>query len=130
VEVGEDLLEAAAGLPTRASSARVFSGALGRVRGALGRVRRILRGGELPVDQLDPVAVGVGDEADPVLLASARRVGRLLRLDAPIAQPRQQPVEVVDDERQVVVAVAEVVGLVAADVDRQLQPSPPSGRPM
>ena len=46
-------------------------------------MRRILRRREGPVDQLDPVAVGVLHEADPVLLAAAGRVRRLLGLDVP-----------------------------------------------
>ena len=37
---------------------------------------------EVAVDQLDPVAVGIGDEADPVLRPAARVIRRLLRLDA------------------------------------------------
>jgi hypothetical protein len=41
-------------------------------------------------------------------------VRRLLGLDALLGQPREQPVEVVDGERDVAVAGAEVVRLVLA----------------
>jgi hypothetical protein len=85
---------------------------------------RVLRRRERPsVNQFNAVAIRVGDEADPPdLLAPARRVGRLLRLDALLGQLGEQAVEVVDGERDVVVALAEVVRLLAPDVDRQLEP--------
>src|SRR3954447_15068732 len=70
------------------------------------------------VDQLDAVAVGVLDEADaPDLRAAAGVEGRLLGLDSDLGERGQERVEVVDRQGDVVVAVAEVVGLVAADVD-------------
>src|SRR5262245_1705661 len=74
------------------------------------------------VDELDPVAVRILDEADPADLgAAAGGERRLLGLDADLRQLREERVEVVDGERDVVVAVAEVVRLGAADVDRQLE---------
>src|SRR6185312_6755181 len=73
------------------------------------------------VDQLDPVAVGICDEADAVLVASARRIRRLLGLDPCRRELLEQPVEVVDDDRHVVVTLAEVIRLVARYVDRQLE---------
>src|SRR4051812_30912080 len=73
-------------------------------------------------DQLDPVAIWILDEADAADLgAAARREGWLLRLDADLRELGEHAVEVVDRECDVVVAVAEVVGLVAPDVDRQLE---------
>src|SRR6476659_2867580 len=82
----------------------------------------VLRRREGPaVDELDAVAVGVGDEADPVLLAPAGAVGGLLWLVARLREVREEPVEVVDGQRDVAVAVAQVVGLVLADVDRELE---------
>jgi hypothetical protein len=73
---------------------------------------------EVFVDQLDPVAVRVGDEADAADLGPAGgRVGWLFWLDPLGVQLGQQRVEVLDHERQVVVAVAEVVGLLATTVD-------------
>lgn len=73
------------------------------------------------VDELDPVPVGIGYEADPILLSPPRRVRRPIGLDARLRQRGQQAVEVVHHEGHVVVAIAEVVGFVAADVHRQLQ---------
>ena len=68
------------------------------------------------VDQLDPVAVRVGHERDQrQLLALARVVRRLLGLDAERRQLGQRRVDVVDRERHVVVARAEVVGLLLPD---------------
>src|SRR4051812_17417420 len=93
-----------------------------RARGQARRPLRVLgRRESTAVDELDPVAVGVLHEADRVLLASAGMVRRLLRLDALLRQPRQQRAEVVDRQRDVAVAGAEVVRLVLADVDGQLQ---------
>jgi hypothetical protein len=48
-------------------------------------------------------------------------VGRLLRLDAVLGEGGDRGVQVVDDERDVPVAGAEVVRLVAALVDGQLE---------
>src|SRR5262249_47053056 len=62
-------------------------------------------------------------------LASTRRVRGLLGLDPGGRELRQQPVEVVDHERHVVVALAEVVGLVAPNVDRELQHVAAPGQP-
>src|SRR6478752_4734953 len=83
---------------------------------------RILRGAEVPLDQLDPVAVRIGDEGDQrQLVAVARVVRRLLGLHAERLERRQRHVDVVDRHRHVVVARAEVVGLLLPDVDRQLE---------
>src|SRR5687767_6811060 len=72
------------------------------------------------LDQLDAVAVGVAHEADPVA-ALPHAVGRLLRLDALARQLAQRAVEVVDGERDVVVARAELVGVHAVVVG-ELEP--------
>src|SRR5215218_930077 len=69
--------------------------------GALTRVSALL-------DQLDAVAVGVAHEADPVT-ALAHPVRRLLGGDALSGQLAERAVEVVDGERDVVVAGAELV---------------------
>src|SRR5690349_20763074 len=90
---------------------------------------RVLRRRERAVDQLDPVAVGIGDEADPILLAPTRRVGRLLGLDAGGGELLEQPVEVVDGERHVVVALTEVIRLLTANVHRQLEHVAAVGQP-
>src|SRR3954452_9608130 len=66
--------------------------------------------GSASFDQLDAVAVRVPDEADPGATI-ADPVGRLLGLDAVAAEPLERPVEVVDRQRDVVVARAELVGL-------------------
>jgi hypothetical protein len=62
------------------------------------------------LDQLDAIAVRVAHEADP-RAALADLVRRLLRLDPVTAEPLQRAVEVVDAERDVVVAGAELVGV-------------------
>src|SRR5918994_2040036 len=69
--------------------------------GSLTRVSALL-------DQLDAVAVGVADEADPAA-ALAHAVRRLLRVDALAGELAQRRVEVVDRQRDVVVARAELV---------------------
>ena len=51
--------------------------------------------GCVELDQLDPVAVGIADEAEAGA-ALADRVGRLLGLDAGLGEPLEGPVEVVD----------------------------------
>src|SRR3954454_20864820 len=71
-------------------------------------------------DQLDAVAVGVAHEADP-RAALPDPVGRLLGLDAVAAEPLERAVEVVDGQRDVVVARAELV-VVDAVVVGQLEP--------
>src|SRR3954452_7529367 len=95
------------------------------------RVRAVLRGVEAAAaDDLDPVAVRIGDERDqrqPV--AAARVVGRPLGLHAELREVRERGLDVLDGDRDVVVAVAEAVGLVAPDVDRQLQPVPVARQP-
>src|SRR5437763_5419093 len=60
------------------------------------------------LDQLDPVAVRVLDEAEP-RAALADAVGLALGLDALVGQARQRAVEVVDADRDVAVAGAEVI---------------------
>src|SRR3954453_8106583 len=71
-------------------------------------------------DQLDAVTVGIAHEADP-RAALADPVGRLLGFDAVAAEPLEGAVEVVDGERDVVVARAELV-VVDAVVVGQLEP--------
>src|SRR6478672_11690183 len=61
-----------------------------------------------PLDQLDPVPVGVLHEAKAGP-AFAHGVRLALRLDALLLQPRQRLVEVVDTDGNVAVARAEVV---------------------
>ena len=56
------------------------------------------------------------------------RYGRLLRLDAQLGEVGQDRVDVLDGDREVVVAVAEVVGLLAADVHGQLEPVAVAGQ--
>src|SRR6059058_5496386 len=60
------------------------------------------------LDQLDPVAVRVLDEAEP-RAALADAVGLALGLDALLGQAPQRAVEVVDADRDVAVAGAEVI---------------------
>jgi hypothetical protein len=85
-------------------------------------VRRILRTRKVPVDQLDPVAVGVGDEANaPDLLTASWRIRGLLGVDAVLGETAEQVIQIINDQRQVVVAVTQVIGLLAADVDGQLE---------
>src|SRR2546423_10842350 len=57
------------------------------------------------LDELDAIAVRVAHEADP-RAALAHPVQRLLRLDALLRQRREDAVEVVDGDRDVVVAGA------------------------
>src|SRR3954452_19385286 len=71
-------------------------------------------------DQLDAIAVRITDEADP-RAALAHAVRRLLGLDAVPAEPLEGAVEVVDRERDVVVARAELVGVHAVVVG-ELEP--------
>ena len=99
----------------------------GRLRepdGVLGVRRR--RPGRVPspnplaaLDQLDPVAVRVLHEAEP-RAALADRVRRALRLDALTRELRKRAVEVVDADRDVPVARAELVAA-AVVVERQLE---------
>jgi hypothetical protein len=84
----------------------------------------------LLADQLDPVAVRVADEADPVALGTAAgAVRRLLRLDALGRELLEGAVEVVDGDRDVVVAGAEVVGVDPVVVG-QLEAGSSPGSPM
>src|ERR1700733_1142369 len=73
------------------------------------------------LDDLDPVAVRVAHEAEPVA-ALADRVRRTLRLDPLRGQVLQRAVHVLRCDGDVSVPGADVVGLVAAEVERQLQP--------
>src|SRR5436853_7523400 len=72
-------------------------------------------GGLPPLDELGPVAVRVADEAQP-RAALADGVRRLLGLDAVLAQTGERAVEVLDGDRDVVVAGAEVVAVDAVVV--------------
>ena len=72
-------------------------------------------------DQLDAIAVGIAHEAD-ARAALADRVRRPLRLHALLVQRGQRAVEVGDADRDVAVARADLVGLGAAVVVRQLEP--------
>src|SRR5579875_3181807 len=83
-----------------------------------GRVRRVLRRREVSVDQFDAIAIGIGHEADPELLPAARSKRWALGVNSHRGEPLQQGVEIVYRERDVVVAVTEVVPLLAPDVDR------------
>ena len=58
------------------------------------------------LDDLDPIAVGIPDEAQP-RAALAHRVGRLLGLDALLGEPRERAVEVLGGDRDVAVAGAD-----------------------
>jgi hypothetical protein len=60
-------------------------------------VRRVLRRRKGAVDQLDPVAVGVVHEADPVLVAVARCVGGTFGLDPLGREPLEQPIQILDE---------------------------------
>ena len=95
-------------------------------------VRGVLRRVEAPaVDQLDPVAVRVGDEGDQRQLAAVAGVVRgLLGLHADRGQVGERGVDVVDRDRHVVVARAEVVGLVWPRLTVSSSTSPSPGRPM
>jgi hypothetical protein len=74
------------------------------------------------VDELDSVAVRIRNERDPrKIVPVARTVRRLLRLDADLGQVRERGVDVLHCDGEVVVAVTQVVGLLPADVDRQLE---------
>src|SRR4051812_15550332 len=81
--------------------------------------------GSALLDELDAVPVRVTDEAQP-RAALANRVGRLLGLDAHAREALQGPVHVLDGDRDVVVAGAEVVGVDAVVVG-QLEPPAVAG---
>ena len=72
------------------------------------------------MDHLDLVAVGIGDEEEArqrpaVVLEVAQRPGRqLLALE-----PRVFGVDIVDDDGEMAVAVAQRVGLLAIEIDGQ-----------
>ena len=71
--------------------------------------------GARALDHLDSVAVRIAHEADP-RAALAQAVRRLLGLDALLGEVRQRGVQIVDGQRDVVVARAEVVGVDAVVV--------------
>src|SRR5689334_15481463 len=76
-----------------------------------GREDQRVDGGSLSgaaFDELDAVLVGILHEAEAVP-SGAHRIRRPLGLDSLLLQPRERPVEVVDRERDVTVARAEVV---------------------
>src|SRR4051812_36381953 len=87
-------------------------------------------GGGAPVlallDQLDAVVVRVADEAEPVA-AVAHGVGRPLGLDAEVGQALKGRVEVVDRERDVPVAGADLVRALLVLVPGQLEPRAVAG---
>ena len=72
-----------------------------------------------PFDQLDPVPVGIPDEADSGT-ALGHAVGRSLGLDSLTLQLRQRLVQVADTDRDMAVTRAQLVGA-AVVVVRQLQ---------
>ena len=75
------------------------------------------------------VAVRIGDERDQrQVVAPAGAVGRLLGLHAELGEVGQDGLDVLDGDGEVVVAVAEVVGLLAADVHGQLEPVAVAGQ--
>src|SRR5262249_43833716 len=71
------------------------------------------------LDQLDPVLIGIADETEPVA-ALAHGVRRTLGLDPLLGETHENPVEVVDADRDVPVAGPEVVRA-AVVVEGQLQ---------
>src|SRR4051812_8936574 len=79
------------------------------------------------LDELDPVAVRIAHEAEP-RAALANAVGRLLGLDPLLAEALERAVEVLDGDRDVVVAGAELVA-VDAVVVRQLEARVVTGQP-
>src|SRR6185436_14723596 len=87
---------------------------------APGRGRASRPASAAALDQLDAVAVRVADEGDE-RAALADAVRRALRLDPLLREPRERPVHVVDGDRDVAVAGAELVR-VDAEVVRQLEP--------
>src|SRR5215207_4447964 len=113
--------------PSAARPARSAPRRRGSARSSWARSRLVLWGLEVAVDQLDAVAVGIGDEADPVLGPAARVVRRPLRCDALRGEALEQAVEVLGRDRDVAVAAAEVVGVPAALVDGQLERVPVAG---
>src|SRR5579864_8240605 len=72
-----------------------------------------------PFDDLDPVLVGIANEAETIS-ALPHRVGRALRLDALLLELRQGAVEVVDADRDVPVGAAQLVRA-AVVIERQLE---------
>src|SRR4051794_24028823 len=82
--------------------------------GSRGASRRAL-------DQLDPVVVRVAHEADAVA-ALAHGVRRPLGLDALLRELGERAVEVVDRDRDVAVAGADLIGPVLVLVPSQLEP--------
>ena len=74
-----------------------------------------------PLDQLDPVAVGVAHEAQPVA-AVADRVRRPLGLDSLAASRSSAPSRSWVEISDVPVAGADLVGLVTTEVVGQLEP--------
>src|SRR2546423_4363934 len=77
-------------------------------RPPLSELRRALAGlGR--ADDLDAVAVGIADEAEPAA-SFAHLVRRALRLDLELLQTRKRPFEILDADRDVAVPGAELVG--------------------
>src|SRR5581483_5755647 len=93
---------------------------------ARGKPRPAGRLASAALDQLDPVAVWVPDEADPGA-AGAHLIRRPLRLDALLRQRRERRVEVLDAEGDMAVAGAEVVRPTVM-VERQLELGVVAGR--
>src|SRR5919204_5254602 len=89
-------------------------------RTSLGHVSPQRPGAGSGFDQLDAVAVRVADEAEP-RAALGDGVRRALGLDARAGEPLEGPVEVVDRDRDVAIAGADLVRLGAAVVVGQLE---------
>ena len=106
-------------------------GGRGLARRRSGRPTRAARpGGDLThLDQLDAVPIRVADEADAGALGAATGpVGGLLRIDSLGGQSLEGAVEVLDADRDVVVAGAQLVGVDAVVVG-QLEARVLAGHP-
>ena len=76
-----------------------------------------------PLQHLDLVAVGVGDEEEAGDDAARRcsEIHQLARAEARRREPRMLGVDIIDRHGKMAVAVAEIVGLGPALVDRQFE---------
>src|SRR5436305_4263314 len=89
-------------------------------RAAQGGMRACSAGTSAVFQQLDPVAVGVADEAQ-ARAAVAHRVRRALVLDALFGELSERLVEVAGGDRDMAVAGAELIWLVVSNVVGQLE---------